>query len=296
MNIKKFKPGTALIHLIFVLMCLTFIIPMLYVVSISFSSEQAISDFGYSLFPKVWSLDAYRHIFRNPDQIINSYKTTIFFSIVGSFSALLVMALVAYPLSRKNFVLRQPITFFIFFTMLFGGGLIPSYILNTQYLGLGNNIWVYILPSLASAWHIIIIRTFFSQLPQSLVESAKIDGASELRIFFQIVLPLSKPVLATILLMTLLGKWNDWNTALIYIRDSELYSLQYMLQKMLREAEFVKGLANSEMGLNIQLDMEVPTETVRFAMVIVAAGPMLVVFPFFQKYFTRGLTVGAVKG
>ena len=118
----------------------------------------------------------------------------------------------------------------------------------------------------------------------------------ELRIFFQIVLPLSKPVLATVLLMTLLGKWNDWYTSLIYIRDSKLYSLQYMLQKMLREAEFVKGLSNSQMGLNIQLETEVPTESVRFAMVIVAAGPMLVVFPFFQKYFTRGLTVGAVKG
>ena len=293
---KKFSIGTALIHLFFIVTCLTFIIPMIYVLSISFSSEKAISDFGYSLIPKVWSLDAYKHIFRNPDQVIYSYQTTIFFSLVGSFASLLVMALVAYPLSRQNFKLRQPITFFIFFTMLFGGGLIPTYILNTQYLHLGNTIWIYILPGLASAWYIIIIRTFFSQLPQSLVESAKVDGAKELRIFFQIVLPLSKPVLATVLLLTLLGKWNDWYTSLIYIRDSKLYSLQYMLQKMLREAEFVKGLSNSQMGLNIQLETEVPTESVRFAMVIVAAGPMLVVFPFFQKYFTRGLTVGAVKG
>ena len=293
---KKFSIGTTLIHLFFIVTCLTFIIPMIYVLSISFSSEKAISDFGYSLIPKVWSVDAYKHIFRNPDQVIYSYQTTIFFSLVGSFASLLVMALVAYPLSRQNFKLRQPITFFIFFTMLFGGGLIPTYILNTQYLHLGNTIWIYILPGLASAWYIIIIRTFFSQLPQSLVESAKVDGAKELRIFFQIVLPLSKPVLATVLLMTLLGKWNDWYTSLIYIRDSKLYSLQYMLQKMLREAEFVKGLSNSQMGLNIQLETEVPTESVRFAMVIVAAGPMLVVFPFFQKYFTRGLTVGAVKG
>ena len=293
---KKFSIGTALIHLFFIVTCLTFIIPMIYVLSISFSSEKAISDFGYSLIPKVWSVDAYKHIFRNPDQVIYSYQTTIFFSLVGSFASLLVMALVAYPLSRQNFKLRQPITFFIFFTMLFGGGLIPTYILNTQYLHLGNTIWIYILPGLASAWYIIIIRTFFSQLPQSLVESAKVDGAKELRIFFQIVLPLSKPVLATVLLMTLLNKWNDWYTSLIYIRDSKLYSLQYMLQKMLREAEFVKGLSNSQMGLNIQLETEVPTESVRFAMVIVAAGPMLVVFPFFQKYFTRGLTVGAVKG
>lgn len=296
MRRNKLTVSRALIHLLFILMCASFIIPMIYVISISLSDEQALTQFGYRLFPKVVSTRAYMHIFQNPTQLLNSYKTTIFFSLVGSTASLLVMALVAYSLSRSNFVLRKPITFFIFFTMLFGGGTIPSYILNTQYLGLANNIMVYILPSLASAWYIIIMRTFFSQLPQSLVESAKIDGASELRIFFQIVFPLSKPVLATVFLMTLLNKWNDWYTSLLYIRDTNLYSLQYMLQKILREAEFVKSM--SALGVNLNMDMQasVPTEPVRFAMVIVAAGPMLVVFPFFQKYFTRGLTVGAVKG
>lgn len=296
MRRNKLTVSRVLIHLLFILMCASFIIPMIYVISISFSDEQALTQFGYRLFPKVVSTRAYMHIFQNPTQLLNSYKTTIFFSLVGSTASLLVMALVAYSLSRSNFVLRKPITFFIFFTMLFGGGTIPSYILNTQYLGLANNIMVYILPSLASAWYIIIMRTFFSQLPQSLVESAKIDGASELRIFFQIVFPLSKPVLATVFLMTLLNKWNDWYTSLLYIRDTNLYSLQYMLQKILREAEFVKSM--SALGVNLNMDMQtsVPTEPVRFAMVIVAAGPMLVVFPFFQKYFTRGLTVGAVKG
>lgn len=296
MRRNKLTVSRALIHLLFILMCASFIIPMIYVISISLSDEQALTQFGYRLFPKVVSTRAYMHIFQNPTQLLNSYKTTIFFSMVGSTASLLVMALVAYSLSRNNFVLRKPITFFIFFTMLFGGGTIPSYILNTQYLGLANNIMVYILPSLASAWYIIIMRTFFSQLPHSLVESAKIDGASELRIFFQIVFPLSKPVLATVFLMTLLNKWNDWYTSLLYIRDTNLYSLQYMLQKILREAEFVKSM--SALGVNLNTDMQtsVPTEPVRFAMVIVAAGPMLVVFPFFQKYFTRGLTVGAVKG
>lgn len=286
-----------IIHLVFVLMCLTFIIPMVYVISVSLSSQQSIDQYGYQLIPHQFSLEAYRHVFKNPTQLIDSYQVTIFSSLVGTVLGVFVMALVAYPLSRDCFYFRKQITFYIFFTMLFGGGLIPSYILNTQYLGLGNNIWVYIFPHLANAFHIIILRTFFQQLPQSLVESAKIDGAKELRIFFSIVLPLSKPVIATISLMTLLTKWNDWYTTLIYIRDTELYTLQYMLQKILREVEFIKNMTQGAVGaVNVDLSHEVPTEPVRFAMVMVAAGPMLVVFPFFQKYFTKGLTVGAVKG
>ncbi len=293
---KKISKGNLLIHIFFIFLCVLFITPMLYVISVSFSSQEAIETFGYRLIPKEFSVEAYRYVFRNPTQLINSYKVTIFNSVVGTALSVLVMAMVAYPLSRSNFRYRKPLTFYIFFTMLFSGGLIPSYILNTQYLGLGNNILIYIIPSLASAYNIIIIRTFFQQLPQELMESAKLDGAGELRIFSQIVIPLSKPVIATIALMTMLVKWNDWYTTLIYIRDSELFTLQYMLQKILREVEFMKAMAQSSMGISIDLSTELPEEPARFAMVIVAAGPMLVIFPFFQKYFTRGLTIGAVKG
>lgn len=285
-----------IIHILFILLCLTFVIPMLYVISVSFTSQEAIESFGYKLIPPQFSLDAYRFIFKNPSQLISSYKVTIFISLVGTLLDVVIMSMVAYPLSQSSFRYRKFITYFIFFTMLFSGGLIPRYILNTQYLGLGNNIWVYILPALANAYHIIIIRTFFQQLPHSLVESAKLDGASEGRIFTSIILPLSKPVIATISLMTLLNKWNDWYTTLIYIRDNELYTLQYMLQKILREVEFMKTMSQSAVAGNITLNVDVPEEPSRFAMVIVAAGPMLVIFPFFQKYFTRGLTVGAVKG
>ncbi|MBQ3553683.1 MAG: carbohydrate ABC transporter permease [Clostridia bacterium] len=292
---KKFFNYRLIINLFFILMCVTFIVPMLYVISISFSSNASIDASGYSLIPTEWSLDAYRYVFRNPEQVLNSYKTTIFASVVGSFLSVFVMALMAYPLSRPNFVFKKPITFFVFFTMLFGGGLIPSYILNTQYLGLANSIWIYILPGLASAWHIIIIRTFFQQLPPALVEAAKIDGAREMRVFFTIILPLSKPVLASVLFMMLTAKWNDWQTSLIYIRDETLYTLQYTLQKVLNEVEFLKNLAKSG-EFNVTINADVPTEPMRFALVIVAAGPMLVVFPFFQKYFSKGLTVGAVKG
>ena len=285
-----------LIHIFFIVLSLAFIVPMLYVIAVSFSSQEAIDAFGYKLIPSEFSLDAYKFVFKNPTQLINSYKVTIFSSLVGTLLSVTVMALVAFPLSQQSFRYRKPIMYMIFFTMLFSGGLIPHYILTTQYLGLDNSIWVYILPTLASAYHIIIIRTFFQQLPVSLIESARLDGAADARIFTSIVLPLSKPVIATIALMTMLNKWNDWYTTLIYVRDSELYTLQYMLQKILREVQFMKEVSQSNMAGNLVLESNIPEEPARFAMVIVAAGPMLVIFPFFQKYFTRGLTLGAVKG
>ena len=201
----------------------------------------------------------------------------------------------AYPLSRKCFKFRGIITKYIFVTMLFSGGLVPSYILNTKYLHLGNTFWIYILPGLTSAWKVIVFRTFFQGLPDGLVEAAKIDGAKEIMIFFKIILPLSTPVIASLGFMTLVGKWNDWNTTLLYIRDSKLYSLQYLLQRILREAEYVKNLQLSGESTMLS-DKDLPTETMRYAMAMLAAGPMLVVFPFFQKYFAKGMVVGAVKG
>jgi putative aldouronate transport system permease protein len=229
------------------------------------------------------------------DEIIRAYGVTTFTTFVGTFLSVLVMALCAYPLSRPDFKWRYPLTFFIFFTMLFGGGLIPTYIVITKYYGLGDTIWVYILPSLANAFQIIIFRTFFAGLPFSLIESAKLDGASELKIFFKIILPLSKPAIATIGLFNVLGRWNEWMTALIYIRDDKLYTLQFLLQRILMEVEYINNIA-TELSVDFGSTMDVPTETVRFAMAIVAAGPMLFVFPFFQKYFAKGLTIGGVKG
>ena len=182
--------------------------------------------------------------------------------------------------------------------MLFGGGTIPTYILITKYLKLGNTIWVYVLTGLCSAFNIIVFKTFFKGTAESIIESAKIDGANEFRIFFSMILPLSKPVLATIGLMVLLGKWGDWYTSLLYIKDQELYTLQYLLQKVLREAEFIKQMAK-EMPLGVEAATAAdgtPTETMKFELCIIAAGPMLVIFPFFQKYFAKGFTVGSVKG
>ena len=199
----------------------------------------------------------------------------------------------AYPLSRNNFRYKKQLIWYIFITMLFGGGLVPSYLVNTKLLHLGNTIWIYIFPGVVSAWNVIIVRTFFQGIPDSLAEAAKIDGASEFQIFIRIMLPLSKPVMATIGFMSLIAKWNDWNTALIYIKDTKLYSLQYMLQRILREVEFIKGMASENPNFNAA---KLPAEGMRYATAILAAGPMIIVFPFFQKYFTKGMTIGAVKG
>lgn len=293
---KKFTWGQFWLHVFFIISCLMYILPFVLIISISISDEAAIRQYGYQFIPKKLSLEAYRQVFANPTQIINSYKTTITFTVIATILSVFVQSLYAYPLSRSNFKLKKFCTWYIFFTSLFGGGLVPSYLINTKVLHLGNTLWIYILPGLISAWNVIIMRTFFQGLPESLVESAKVDGASELRIYFQIILPLSKPVIATIAFMYAVGKWNDWNTALIYIRDADLFSLQYLLQKILREADFVQKMSQESQGGSMLEGYEVPTEAMRYATALLAAGPILIIFPFFQKYFTRGLTIGAVKG
>ena len=288
------KIGQLFLHLFFIIFCLAYIIPFLLLISISISSESAIREYGYTILPKVVSFAAYKQIFANPNTMLTAYKTTLTFSLATTAGAILVTSLAAYPLSRPSFKFKKQFSFYLFFTMLFSGGLVPSYIINTNVLHLNDTIWIYILPGLVSAWNVIVVRTFFQGLPSELLDAAKIDGLSEMGMLFRIVLPLSTPVLATIGFMTLLGNWNNWNTSLIYIDNPKLYSLQYMLQRILNEAEFLKQAASDGTGLMDVSDM--PTDSLKYAMAMVAAGPMLVVFPFFQKYFTQGLVVGSVKG
>lgn len=287
------------INLFFILMSLTFVVPMILVISISFSSEASVTavNAGYSLIPKEFSTEAYQLAFANPKNIINGYIVTIAQSFLGTFLSCIVLGMVAYPLSRSNFAYKGVITFIVFFTMLFGGGMIPTYIVYTQFYHLKDSFWVYILPGLAGgAYYTLIVRTFFKGLPEALFESAKIDGAREMTIFFKIAVPLSKPVFATVGFMMLVAKWNDWMTSLIYINNQDLYTLQYLLQRILNEAQYLNGLMNNPIpGVDPNLFRQ-PTETLRYAMCVVAAGPMLLIFPFFQKYFAKGLTIGAVKG
>ncbi len=291
---KKMTFGRMLLNLFLVATSLTYIVPIILMLSISFSSESSISDYGYKLIPAQWSLDAYKMAFRNPTQIFNSYKVTIAYSVLGTFLAVFVQSFMAYPLARNNFKHKKFVTVYLMITMFFSGGLVPSYILNTQYLNLGNSFWIYIFPSLISAWNVILFKTFFKALPDGLIEAAKLDGASEYKVYFSIVIPLSTPILACIAFTTLLGKWNDWNTSLLYIRNNRLFSLQYLLQKIINEADFIKRMQGT--ASEMLVGTETPSETLRYAIAIIAAGPMMIVFPFFQKYFAEGLVVGSVKG
>lgn len=287
-----------MINLVLILLCAAFVIPLLYVISLSLTPENLIRNGGYKLIPEEIDLTAYKVIFKKPTQLLDSYKITIAASFLGTFLSVTVMTMIGYALSRKQFHYRQGVTFFVYFTMLFSGGLVPSYIINTSYLGLSNSFWAYIFPTLVAPYYVLLLRTFFKNMPESLAESAKIDGASELQIFLKIAVPLSKPAIATVSFIMLLAKWGDWNTSLLYIIDPEKYSLQYLLQKVLREAALLQGMANNPDTAHLvdQLNGTAPVESMRFAMAILAAGPMMVIFPFFQKYFTKGLTVGAVKG
>ncbi len=291
---KKIPWGQVALHTGFILICSTFILPLILMLSISFSSETAITDFGYSLWPKEFSVEGYKAIFTNPKQIIDSYRTTIIYSFLGTALGLLSGTMTAYPMSRTAVYKFHKYTKAYFFaSMYFSGGLVATYILYTRWLHVDDSIWVYLIASIGAPANIYIYRSAFQSNGKELIEAGKIDGASEYRIYFSIALPLIIPTVAAYGFMSLVGRWNDWMTSMLYIRNTELYSLQYLLQKILRESSFLENLAKT--GQSSQ-GMVVPTETMRYAMAIVASGPMMIVFPFFQKYFAKGMTVGAIKG
>ena len=295
---KKKRAFDIVLHVFFILMCACFVIPLILIVSASFTSESWLtSGNGFSLIPREFTTNAYQTAFQNRARMILAYLVTFAQAGLGTLIACVIAGMAAYPLSRSNFRFRKPVTVIIFFTMLFSAGMIPNYIVYSRYYGISNSFWVYILPGMAGgAWNTMVFRTFFKGLPESLSESAHLDGARELTIFFKIVVPLSTPVFASLGFMTLVGKWNDYTTSMIYIRDENLYTLQYLLQRLMEEAAFLRGLSQSAMG-NVNLSIaDMPNESLKFAMCVIAAGPMLIVFPFFQKYFSQGLTIGAVKG
>ncbi|MBQ2897659.1 MAG: carbohydrate ABC transporter permease [Clostridia bacterium] len=292
---KSSRTTQVFLNILFVVLCILFLIPFIMLISASFTDEKEIIMNGYNLWPRKFSLEAYKYVLRDPTAVVNAYKTTIIFSVVSMVLATLLMSMVAYPLTKRDLKGRTGLSFYLYFVTLFSGGMVPSYILITQYLHLQDTIWVYILPGLISPWYVFMLRTFFQGLPDSITEAALIDGASEYRIFFTIILPLSKPVLATIALFTFLGRWNLWWESMLYInKRDDLVSLQYLLQKIMRQITFLRE--NSTVTLTEDMAATLPSESVRMATAMLVAGPALVVFPFFQKYFTRGLTVGSVKG
>ena len=286
------------INSVLLIFCALCLLPFLLVISVSLSSERDIVFHGYGLIPLSIDFAAYRYVMANASQIIQSYKVSLFVSFFGTAMSVSIMALCAYPLARRTFRYRRIIMFYVFFTMLFSGGLVPTYILVAKYLGMQDTIWALFMPTLVNAWTIIVMRAFFQKLPEELFESAKLDGASEFLIFRSLVLPLSVPIIATMSLFGLLARWNEWFPALLYIDSPELYPIQYLLQRIMRDVEMIRDLLEQGMA-NVPLDdltESVPMEPARMAICIVAAGPMILIFPFFQKYFVKGITVGSLKG
>lgn len=291
---RKERPQV-IINVIGVLYCIVCLIPFILVVSASFTNEFALSENGFRLIPSQFDLTAYTYIFNRPGKILRSYAVTIIVTVSSMVLGVLVMSMMAFALARDNFKFRKVLSFFVFFTMLFSGGTVPLYILITQVLNWRDTFYVMIIPSLVQAFHVIMIRTFFQQLPSPLFESAKIDGASEFVIFFKIAIPLSIPVLATVAFFTAMAKWNDWGTGLLYITKENMEPLQYMLYRIEKNVQALLMALGHGTGISIDI-RTVPGQNLLMAMAVVASGPMLVVFPFFQKYFVSGLTMGAVKG
>lgn len=283
-----------LIYGFLILACLLCVVPIITVISISFSTDLEIMKYGYGILPKGFTLEAYKFVFKDAAAILRSYGVTILVTGLGLVIGLTLNSLIAYVLSRRDYAYRKQLTVFLLIPMVLNGGMVPTYIWVTRYLHLKNTLWVMLLPMLIVPWFIVLLRTFFSQIPSSLIEAATVDGAGEMTIFTRIILPLAKPALATVGMFLTLNYWNDWFQPLMYIDDRDLYNLQYRLYVLMRDVqEMIRNSAVSGMGISIA---DMPTESMRMAMCVIAAGPMLVVFPFFQKYFVKGLTVGGVKG
>ncbi|MGN0180656.1 MAG: carbohydrate ABC transporter permease [Monoglobaceae bacterium] len=280
------------LNIIFILFLLCCILPVILVVIVSFTDQSVIDTLGYTFFPSKWSIDAYKYVFTQSTSVLSAYKMTIVSTVVGTFISVAAIALYAYPLSRADFKFKKFFTFYVFFTMLFGGGLVAWYVVVTKYLHLKNTFLALVLPNAMNAWYVIIMRTFFqTSIPPALIEASKIDGAGEFRIFLKIVLPLAVPAVATIALFQTLVYWNDWWNPMLLVNKQELYTLQLLLQIMLQNIQKL-----SEGSAELRESTNIPTDTVRMALCVVAMGPILIVYPFFQKYFIQGLTIGSVKG
>ena len=271
------------------------IAPLVLLFIASISSEQTLLVNGYSFFPKELSLDAYRYILTNRQTVLRAYGMTILVTAIGTAVNLLLSATLGYVLSVRNLPFRNAISFYVFFTMLFNGGLVPSYLMWTNTFHIQNTIWALIVPNfLLSAMNVILIRTYYAtSIPEAIYESAQIDGASYFKVFSSIVLPLGKPILVTVGLFTGVSYWNDWTNGLYYVNNSKLFTIQILLNKMIQDLQALQ--ANASTAGNAAT-LQIPTVSVRMAIAFVAVLPILVVYPFLQKYFAEGIAVGAVKG
>ena len=276
------------IVIIFAIICL---IPFLIVIGSSFTSELSIARYGYGIWPKDFTLESYQTIFKNPFSILRSYAVTIFVTVTGTTLSTIINMMTGYVLMRKDFKWRNKFSFYFFFTTLFSGGLMPWYMVCVR-LGFKDNILALIVPSLVSVWNILLVKGFMAGVPYEITESAKLDGAGDFQIFIKLIWPLSTPVIATIGLFTALSYWNSWYNTMLFINDEKLYSLQYLLYKLVNDAIALRNIA-AESG---EIINTIPIESMKMALTVVVTGPILLLYPFVQRYFIKGLTLGAVKG
>ena len=279
-------------YIVVAFMAIVCLVPFLIMVSGSFTAEKYITFHGFNIYPVECSTSAYQIIFKNPATVAKAYGVSIYVTLLGTFLGLMITAATSYVLGRKDFKYRNKFSFFFYFTTLFNGGLVCTYIFFVRYLHLSNSLWAIILPGMFSVFNMLIMRTFVVGIPTALIESAKIDGAGEYRIFFSIILPLLKPGLATIGLFLALAYWNNWYNAMLFITDTDKFPLQYMLYNTLQKAEAMSRIA-AQAGIVVA---DVPSNSLKMAMAVVATGPILIVYPFVQKYFVAGITIGSVKG
>lgn len=290
----RFSPSGLIINLIFLIYSAFCVVPVLIVLSISFTPEQTISDYGYHLIPKAITLKAYEYVLGGTNTLISAYSVTIAATVIGTILHLFITSMLAYSVSRNEVRYRNQMSFFVYFTILFNGGLVPYYILVTRYLNIENTFFILVLFALVSPINIMIMKNFFKALPDAVIESARIDGSGEFRTFISIVLPLSKPSLATIGLFVALGYWNDWFTSALFINNQKLYTLQYLLQSIMNNVTALMSHAGQSESVDKTLS-ELPTEAAKMATCILSIGPIVLLYPSLQKYFVKGLTLGAVK-
>ena len=286
-----------ILHIGFLLtMCLC-LVPFVLLIMISLSSESSLVNHGYQLIPSEISLTAYRFLLGTSTSMLQAYWISIYTTVGGTAASVIITLMFAYPLSRKDYKYRTLFSFLIFFSMIFHGGMVAGYMVKVQILGLKNSPLVYMVGALMSSWNVMLMRTFLqTSIPEAMVEAAKVDGAGEFRAFTSIIVPLSLPGMATIALLTGVGIWNDWFSGALFITDSTKQNLQSLMYQTIQNAEYLKQHMNEVGGDMAAMLRNMPTESARMAMCVFAVGPIILVYPFLQKYFVKGMVIGAVKG
>lgn len=278
-------------YIVMIILSILCVVPFLLMIAASVTSESALLEFGYSFWPKEFSMAAYQYLFADGVTIFRAYGITIIVTVIGTVVSLILTTLLAYAISKRNLPGRNIIAFVVFFAMLFNGGLVPTYIMWNNIFHIKNTLFALIVPNyLVFGFYVIMMRTYFmSNIPEEVLESARIDGAGELKILVKIVTPMAVPILATVGMMQAITYWNEWQNGLYYVNDSKLYTIQLILNKMINNADAIKTIAT-----NVSINL--PSVSIKMAVAVLGAVPIMCVFPFFQKYYVKGITIGAVKG